>query len=112
MPGNFIVKASQHPFLEGEGGAARIVALPTFLTPRSKYRGKLRLLDAKGIPKPDIYYKIVSEGGAVLAAGVTDHTGRSVIVATEEPTPVTAYLGDGNWLIEESISDAGDDCGC
>ena len=112
MPGNFIVKASQHPFLEGQHKAAEIVQLPTLLAPQMKYCGKLRLLDTTNSPRPGIYYKIVTNAGEVLAEGITDDTGRSIVVATEEYVPVTAYIGSGGWSIEETIQDEGDECGC
>ena len=111
-PGEFKVKASQHPFLSGESGAARPIQLPIQLAPKMKYRGKLRLVDTNDKPIPDIYYKIVAQNGEVLAQGVTDDTGRSITVATEEYTPVTAYLGRGGWSIEESVLDGDEDCGC
>ena len=111
-PGTFTVKAGQHPFLGGESGAAGLVALPAFLTPRMKYRGKLRVVDRKAKPRPDVYYKIVTKDGAVLAQGVTDNTGRSITVATESPVAVTAFIGQGGWSIEEVIHDGEPGCGC
>jgi type VI secretion system secreted protein VgrG len=111
-PGEFTVKASQHLFMGGESNAARPIQLPIQLAPKMKYRGKLRLVDTNGKPMPDIYYKIVTATGEVLASGVTDDTGRSITVTTEEYMPVTAYLGQGGWSIEESVLDADEGCGC
>lgn len=77
-----------------------------------KYRGKLRLIDTRDKPRPDIYYKIVTKNGEVLAQGVTDDTGRSITVAMEAYAPVTAYLGQGGWSIEETLHEHGEECGC
>lgn len=102
-PGEFTVKAAQHPFNGGASDSAGLVQLPALLSPKMKYRGKLRLVDSRNRPKPDIYYKIVSEDGKTLADGITDESGRSIIVATEEHTHATAYIGKGGWAIEETI---------
>ena len=108
----FTVKASEHPFLGGSSDAARLVLLPNHLASKMKYQGKLRLVDDAGKPRPDIFYKIITESGELLAQGVSDDTGRSITVATNSPVPVIAYIGESGWSIEESIQGDEEECGC
>ncbi|MDR2961429.1 MAG: DUF2345 domain-containing protein, partial [Stenotrophomonas sp.] len=111
-PGEFKVKAGEHPFMAGEFKPAGIVALPRQLAPRLKYRGKLRVVDAQQRARPGTYYKIVTAAGEVLAQGVTDDSGRSITVGTESGDALTAYIGNGGWTIETLIDGQGDACDC
>nr|WP_301553989.1 DUF2345 domain-containing protein [Stenotrophomonas sp. ZAC14D1_NAIMI4_1] len=111
-PGEFKVKAGEHPFLGGAFNHAAIVALPRQLAPRLKYRGKLRVVDAQQRAQPSTYYKIVTADGEVLAQGVTDDSGRSITVGTESNDALTAYIGNGGWTIEISIDGQDEACDC
>ncbi|KAF1012769.1 MAG: hypothetical protein GAK31_03986 [Stenotrophomonas maltophilia] len=111
-PGEFKVKAGEHPFLQGASEPAGIVPLPRLLSPRMAYRGKLHVVDSRDRVLPDTYYRIVTEDGDVLAHGITDDRGRSITVATEKPVAVTAYIGRGGWQITEQVTDEDDACGC
>ena len=78
MPGNFIVKASQQPFLEGEFGNAELQALPD---------SRARLFDegfvlkdrATGKPLANVPYRILLQDGSFLH-GITDEAGRTEVV--------------------------------
>ncbi|MGE8225072.1 MAG: type VI secretion system Vgr family protein [Stenotrophomonas sp.] len=111
-PGEFTVKAGDHPFLAGANEPAKLALLPIQLASKMKYRGKLRVVDKAGKPRHDVFYKIVTSSGEVLAQGVTDGSGRGIVVATEKRAEVTAYIGQGGWSIEELVLDESGDCGC
>ncbi|WMJ71446.1 type VI secretion system Vgr family protein [Stenotrophomonas sp. 24(2023)] len=111
-PGEFKVKAGEHPFMPGASEPAGIVPLPRLLSPRMVYRGKLHVVDSRDRVLPDTYYRIVTEDGDVLAHGITDDRGRSITVATEKRVAVTAYIGRGGWQITEQVTDEDDACGC
>lgn len=82
MPGNFIVKASQHPFLEGESRMAE---------PRKLPDTRARLFDegfvvkdkASGEPLPNVPYRILLADGSYLH-GVTDKLGRTHVVGAAD----------------------------
>ncbi|GHH60499.1 hypothetical protein [[Pseudomonas] boreopolis] len=87
MPGNFIVKASQHPFLAGEYKAAEIPALPVGLTPKVlelKYAYK----DLK--PVVDAPYLVLFDNGT-QNAGTLDANGEAKI--PNPPGPGKVFFG-------------------
>src|SRR5690606_346846 len=87
VPGNFIVKASQHPFLAGEYKAAEIPALPVGLTPKVlelKYAYK----DLK--PVVDAPYLVLFDNGT-QNAGTLDANGEAKI--PNPPGPGKVFFG-------------------
>lgn len=80
MPGNFIVKASEHAFLQGE---FRVVELPTLPDTRIKLFDEGFVLEdkASGEPLPNVSYRILLKDGSYLE-GVTDTLGRTQVVKT------------------------------
>lgn len=82
MPGNFIVKASQHPFLEGE---YRIAELPKLPDTRAKLFDEGFVLKDKttGEPLPNVPYRILLKDGSYLH-GVTDKFGRTHVVGSAD----------------------------
>lgn len=80
MPGNFIVKASYHPFLQGE---FRVIGLPKLPDTRLKLFDEGFVLKDKtsGEPLPNVSYRILLEDGSYLE-GVTDSLGRTQVVKT------------------------------
>ena len=87
MPGNFIVKASQHPFLEGEFRTAQLSKLPDT---RVKLFDEGFVLKAKasGEPLPNVPYRILLKDGSYLH-GMTDEFGRTHIVGSADVEEVT-----------------------
>ncbi|WP_407352144.1 hypothetical protein [Luteimonas sp. R10] len=82
MPGNFIVKASQQPFLAGENKAAGVPGLPD--TRAKLFDEGFVLKDkATGDPLPNVPYRILLKDGSYLD-GVTDELGRTYVVGTAE----------------------------
>lgn len=82
MPGNFIVKASQHPFLPGELGSTKLSALPD--TRVQLFDEGFVLKDkATGEPLPNVPYRILLKDGSFLD-GVTDREGRTHVVSSAE----------------------------
>ncbi|MGE8210506.1 MAG: hypothetical protein ACN6RH_13490 [Stenotrophomonas rhizophila] len=90
MPGNFIVKASQHPFLEGEFGTAPLAALPDT---RVKLfdEGFVLKDEATGDPLPNVAYRILLKGGSSLD-GITDRWGRTHVVGSAVVEEVTLHV--------------------
>lgn len=92
MPGNFIVKASQSPFLGGEASAAGLPALPD---------SRVELFDegfvlkdrTTGQPLPNVPYRILLKDGSYLH-GVTDAAGRTQVVAAAEPEGLALEVGE------------------
>ncbi|MDH5822483.1 hypothetical protein QFW77_05695 [Luteimonas sp. RD2P54] len=82
MPGNFIVKASQHPFLAGE---SRLVGVPSLPDTRIKLfdEGFVLKDKATGEPLPNVPYRILLKDGSYMQ-GVTDKLGRTFVVGTAE----------------------------
>lgn len=80
MPGNFIVKASDHPFLQGE---FRVIGPPKLPDTRLKLFDEGFVLKDKtsGEPLPNVSYRILLEDGSYLE-GVTDAFGRTQVVKT------------------------------
>ena len=78
MPGNFVVKASQHPFLEG---AFRIAELPGLPDTRINLFDEGFVLKDRttGAPLPNMSYRILLKDGTSLQ-GVTDGLGRTLVV--------------------------------
>lgn len=87
MPGNFIVKASQHPFLEGE---YRIDELPKLPDTRVKLFDEGFVLKDKtsGEPLSNVPYRILLKDGSVLE-GITDEAGHTHVVASADVEEVT-----------------------
>lgn len=78
MPGNFIIKASQHPFLAGERLPAQLASLPDHRA--ALFDEAFVLKDKKtGEPLPNVVYRILLEDGNVLS-GVTDRLGLTHVV--------------------------------
>ena len=80
MPGNFIVKASEHAFLQGEFRAAELPKLPDT---RLKLFDEAFVLKDKtsGEPLPNVLYRILLKDGSYLD-GITDTLGRTQVVKT------------------------------
>ncbi|KRG64153.1 hypothetical protein ABB27_16815 [Stenotrophomonas terrae] len=80
MPGNFIVKASDHAFLQGE---FRVTELPKLPDTRPKLFDEAFVLKDKtsGEPLPNVFYRILLEDGSYLD-GITDKLGRTQVVKT------------------------------
>jgi type VI secretion system secreted protein VgrG len=78
MPGNFIIKASQHPFLAGERLPAQLASLPDN---RAALFDEAFVLQDKttGEPLPNIAYRILLEDGTYLS-GVTNTLGLTDVV--------------------------------
>jgi len=78
MPGNFIIKASQHPFLAGEQLPAQLASLPDN---RAALFDEAFVLKDKttGEPLPNIAYRILLEDGTYLS-GVTNTLGLTDVV--------------------------------
>jgi len=78
MPGNFIIKASQHPFLAGERLPAQLASLPDN---RAALFDEAFVLKDKttGEPLPNIAYRILLEDGTYLS-GVTNTLGLTDVV--------------------------------
>ena len=87
MPGNFIVKASQHPFLEGEYRIAELQKLPD--TRIELFDEGFVLKDkTTGEPLPNVAYRILLKDGSYLQ-GVTDTSGRTQVVDSAEVEDLT-----------------------
>lgn len=87
MPGNFIVKASQHPFLAGESRPIGLPALPVGLTPTAlelKYTYK-DLKPVAGAP-----YLVLFDDGT-QRTGTLDDKGEARV--ENPPGPGKAYFG-------------------
>lgn len=82
MPGNFIVKASQHPFL---GAEYRTAELPTLPDTRIKRFDEGFVLKDRttGEPLPNVPYRILLKDGSYLH-GVSDEFGRTHVVSSAE----------------------------
>lgn len=80
MPGNFIVKASEHTFLAGEFMSVKLPKLPDT---RIKLFDEGFVLKDKttGEPLPNVFYRILLKDGSYLE-GVTDKLGRTQVVKT------------------------------
>lgn len=87
MPGNFIVKASQHPFLVGESQPAALTALPQGLV-----RGTLDIKYAYADLKPVVNapYRVLFENGTQLE-GTLDEKGEAHI--ENPPGPGKVFFG-------------------
>jgi len=110
MPGEFTAKASRHNLV---GPGSLDSARPHLPLPRSgSYRGLLTLVDRQRQHQPDIFYKVVSAKGQVLASGVTDEQGKSIEVRSEDGAPATAYIGKGGWTVSEADRGSDEGCGC
>lgn len=92
MPGNFIVKASQHPFLEG---AFKIAELPRLPDTRVRLFDEGFVLKDKstGEPLPNMPYRILLKDGSYLY-GVTDGFGRTHIVSSADTEDLTLEVGE------------------
>ena len=103
------VKGAGHPLVGPGGAAANLAIFPQMQI--GPYKGKLNLVDQHEKPITDCIYKVVSPSGKTLAQGITDKTGSSIVVATDEGPNATAYIGRGDWIIsEEIISDINESC--
>ncbi|WP_082132486.1 hypothetical protein [Luteimonas sp. FCS-9] len=93
MPGNFIVKASQHPYLEGVRGGA---ALPELPDTRAKLfdEGFVLRDKATGAPLPNMPYRILLKDGTPLD-GVTDALGRTLVVSSADVEDVILEVREG-----------------
>lgn len=90
MPGNFIVKASQNPFLEGERGTARLAAMPD--TRLKRFDEGFVLKDkTTGQPLPNVPYRILLKDGSYLD-GVTDGSGQTQVVGSAEAEDLTLEI--------------------
>lgn len=80
MPGNFIVKASEHAFLAGEFMPVKLPKLPDT---RIKLFDEGFVLKDKttGEPLPNVFYRILLKDGSYLE-GITDKFGRTQVVKT------------------------------
>ena len=87
MPGNFIVRASQHPFLVGESRPAGITALPVGLA-RKVLELKFAYNDLK--PVVNAPYLVRFDDGT-QAEGRLDHRGEAKI--ENPPGPGKAFFG-------------------
>src|SRR5690606_23022868 len=82
MPGNFIVKASQHPFLSGDLGAPKLMKLPD--TRVKLFDEGFVLKDrTTGKPLPNVRYRLLLKDGSYLH-GITDAFGRTQVVGSAE----------------------------
>lgn len=92
MPGNFIVKASQHPFLEGVFKTAELPRLPDT---RFKLFDEGFVLKDKttGDPLPNLPYRILLKDGSYLH-GVTDGFGRTHVVSSADTEDLTIEIGE------------------
>ena len=103
------VKGAGHPLVGPEGAAASLPIFPQIQL--GPYKGKLNLVDQHEKPIADCVYKVVSPTGKTLAQGITDQSGSSIVVATDEGPNATAYIGQGDWIIsEEVLSDSSESC--
>ena len=87
MPGNFIVKASQHPFLEGESRVVGIPALPVGLT-RRELDLKFTYSDLK--PVEGAPYVVLFDDGTQVE-GTLDAQGEATI--ENPPGPGKVFFG-------------------
>lgn len=87
MPGNFIVKASQHPFLAGDSLPAALTALP-----QGQVRGVLDIKYAYADLKPVVNapYRVMFENGTQLE-GTLDDKGEARI--ENPPRPGKVFFG-------------------
>ena len=93
MPGNFIVKASQHPFLEGVFKAAEPQRLPD--TRVKLFDEGFVLKDrTTGEPLPNMPYRILLKDGSHLH-GVTDGSGRTHVVNLADIEDLTIEVEEG-----------------
>lgn len=83
MPGTFIVKASQSPFIAGQSRAARLDALPEVLASTSGLGAFDQRFVATwgdtGIPAANMRYRILASDGSVLDEGTTNDQGETAI---------------------------------
>lgn len=93
MPGNFIVKASQQPFLQGESSGATLTKLPDSRIKRFD-EGFILKDKRTGEPLPNLPYRILLKDGSYLE-GVTDQFGRTQVVASAETEELTLETRKG-----------------
>lgn len=97
MPGNFIVKASQHPFIAGENNAADLQALPIGLAGKQPNWMELNHHWPDLTPVAGAAYKVVFDDGTTRE-GKLDNNGYAKL----EGIPASAaqvYFGEDprNW---------------
>ncbi|WP_429001894.1 type VI secretion system Vgr family protein [Xanthomonas sp.] len=93
-PGEFTVKASQHPFLGGESGSLSLAALPFHLLGREPYTARVKLLDHTGQAIRDQVLRIWHEDGTYEDVR-TDQDGTSrVVVSGDRSEQLKIQLAD------------------
>ncbi len=113
-PGNFIVKASQHPFLGGTNNAASLAALPQHLARLEPYAVRLKLRDETGQAIQHQALRIWREDGSYEDLQ-TDVDGTSRVVLSGDRTEqIRVQLADNEeWEVvdpDDADEDTEDCC--